>query len=104
MTRTASTAARAIITIWVHDQDAALRQGVGGDPGEQAEDHDRDELGGRHDPEPDRIVGQLQHEPGLGDLLHPGPDERDRLTDEEQPVVAMAEGAHPVVGGRAVAG
>ena len=72
------------------DQDPALGQGVRGDAGEQAEDHDRDELGGRDDAEPDRIVGQLEDEPRLGDLLHPGPDQRDRLAGEEQPVVAMA--------------
>ena len=40
--------------------------------------------------------GQLEDEPGLGDLLHPGPDQRDRLAGEEQPVVAVAEGAHAV--------
>ena len=34
-----------------------------------------------------------EDEPGLGDLLHPGPDQRDRLAGEEQPVVAVAEGA-----------
>ena len=47
-------------------------------------------------PEPQRIVGQLEDEPGLGDLLHPRPDERDELADEEQPVVAVAEGADAV--------
>ena len=78
------------------EQDATLRQGVRQDAGEQAEDHDRDELGGRHDAQPDRVVGQLEDEPGLRDLLHPGPDERDRLAGEEQPVVAVAEGAQPV--------
>ena len=71
------------------------------DAGEQAEDHDREELGGRHDAEPERVVGQLEDEPGLGDLLHPGPDQRDRLAAEEQPVVAVAEGAQPSATGDA---
>ena len=39
--------------------------------------------------------GQLEDEPGLGDLLHPGADERDRLAAEEQPVVAVAERGDP---------
>ena len=76
------------------DQDASLGQRIGGDPGEQAEDDDRDELGGGHDAEPDRVVGQLEDEPRLGDLLHPGADQRDRLAAEEQPVVAVLERAH----------
>ena len=74
------------------DQGRALGQGVREHAREQPEDHDRDELGGGHDPEPERVVGQLEDQPGLGDLLHPGADERDRLAAEEQPVVAMAEG------------
>ena len=54
------------------DENAALRQRIGEDAREQPEDHDRDELGGGDDPEPDRIVRQLQDEPRLRDLLHPG--------------------------------
>ena len=50
--------------------------------------------------EPERIVGQLKDEPALGDLLHPRPDERDRLAGEEQPVVAVAEGAGSLEGDR----
>ena len=76
-------------------QRLALGEVVGQHAGEQSEDQDRQELGGRHHAEPERVVGQLEDEPGLRDLLHPGPDERDRLTAEEQPVVAVAEGAHP---------
>ena len=34
----------------------------------------------------------VKHQPALGDLLHPGADERHRLAEEEQPVVAVAEG------------
>ena len=75
------------------DQRLALRELVGDHAAEQAEDDHRPELGDRHEPEPERVVGQLEDEPALGDLLHPGPDERDQLAAEEQPVVAMAEGA-----------
>ena len=50
----------------------------------------------RDEAEPERVVGQLEDEPALGDLLHPRPDERDQLAAEEQAVVAMAEGAGAV--------
>ena len=49
------------------DERPALGQAVGDDPAEQAEDHDRDELGGGHDAEHERVVRQGQDEPGLGD-------------------------------------
>ena len=45
-------------------------------------------------PEPERVAGQLQHEPRLGDRLHPRPDQGDPLAGEEEPVVAVAERAH----------
>ena len=84
----------------VDDQEPALGQRVGDDAGEQAEQQDGDELGGDDDAQPDRVVGQRQDEPRLGHLLHPRADERDRLAGEEQPVVAMAEGAQPADRGR----
>ena len=74
----------------------AFRQLVGDDATEQAENDDRPELGDRHQAEPQRIVRQLKDEPGLGDLLHPCPDERDELAAEEEPVVAVTEGADAV--------
>ena len=73
------------------DEGLALREGIRGDAGEQAQDHDRDELGGGDDAEPDRVAGQLQDEPRLGDLLHPRPDEGHGLAAEEDPVVAVLE-------------
>ena len=69
------------------DEDAPLRQRVGSDPGEEPEHHDRQELRGCDDAQPDRVAGELQDEPGLGDLLHPGPDERYKLSGEEEPSV-----------------
>ena len=64
-------------------------------PNSPKSDH-RPELGDRDKPEPQRIVRQLEDEPRLGDLLHPRPDERDQLAGEEEPVVAVAEGADAV--------
>ena len=80
----------------LHDEDRlAFRQCVREDAAEQPEDHHRDELGGGDHAEPQRIVGELENQPGLGNLLHPGPDQRDELAAEEQLVVAVAEGAQP---------
>ena len=45
----------------------------------------------RRQAEDQRVAGELEDEPRLGDLLHPGPDEADELAAEEQPVVAVAE-------------
>ena len=80
----------------LHDEDRlALRQDVGEHAAEQSEDHHREELRGSDHAQPERIVGELEDEPGLGDLLHPRPDQRDELAAEEQLVVAVAEGAQP---------
>jgi len=37
-------------------------------------------------------VGQVEHDEGLRDGLHPGPGDRDQLAEEEQPVVALPQG------------
>ena len=66
------TRARHIAATWVHEQAQALGQGVGGEAAEQAQDHHRQELGGRHEAQRDRVVGQLEHQPVLGHGLHPG--------------------------------
>ena len=58
------------------------------------------ELRGRDHPEPEDVAGELQDEPRLGDLLHPRPDEADGLATEEEPVVAMTEGADPAALGQ----
>jgi hypothetical protein len=74
------------------EQRLPLGEHVGEDPGEQAEDHHRQELRGGDHAQPQRIaVGDRQHQPGLRDLLHPRPDQRDGLATEEEPVIAVAE-------------
>ena len=74
------------------DQRPPLGQGVRDQPAEQAQDQHRQEGEGGHEAEDERVAGEVQDEPCLGDLLHPGADERHQLADEEQPVVAVAEG------------
>src|SRR5947207_5430379 len=39
----------------------------------------------------ERRVGDLEHQPPERDRLHPGPDERDALTEEEEPEVAVGK-------------
>ena len=92
--RTARTAARTIITTWTASSVWRLGRTSARIAGEQAQDHDRQELRGGHDAQPQRVAAaDRQDEPCLGDLLHPGADERDGLPAEEQPKVAMPERA-----------
>ena len=42
--------------------------------------------------EPERRIGQLQNEPSLGHILHPGPDVRNDQTGPEQHEIAMLQG------------
>ncbi len=74
-----------------HDERLTLGQGVGDDAAEEAEDEHRQELAGGHDAQRERVVGQRQHQPALGDRLHPGADQRDQLAGEEEPEVAVCE-------------
>src|SRR6266542_3388201 len=56
---------------------------------EEPEHRHRQELHQRERPDCDGRVGQLQHEPGGGDLLHPGPGERDCLASEVEAIVPV---------------
>src|SRR5438046_4160196 len=42
-------------------------------------------------PDGERRVGDVEHQPAERDRLHPGPDERDALTEEEEPEVAVGK-------------
>src|SRR6266702_4156600 len=46
-------------------------------------------------PDGERRVGDAEHQPAERDRLHPGPDERDALTEEEQPEVAVGKRSEP---------
>ena len=94
--RKASRKARTIAIVWVAMRVRRFGQAVGNDAAEQAEDQDRGELSGGDDAEHQRATGQGEDKPVLGDVLHPGPDERDELAGPEQSVVAMTQGAQAV--------
>ena len=63
------------------DEQGALRQPVGHRAGDDGEHEDRRELQGGDEPEPERRVCELQHEPRLRDRLHPAPHQRQELGD-----------------------
>src|SRR3989454_1012793 len=46
-------------------------------------------------PDGERRVGDVEHQPAERDRLHPGPDERDALTEEEEPEVAVGKRSEP---------
>jgi hypothetical protein len=59
---------------------------------ERAEHEHRQEPGRAGEAELGPAVGQVEHDEGLRDGLHPGPGDRDQLAEEEQPVVALPQG------------
>ena len=74
-----------------HDERLALGQRIGDEAAEEPEGEDGQELAGRGYAERERIVGQLQDEPALGNGLHPGAHQRDELAGEEEAEVAVPE-------------
>ena len=77
------------------DEDPALGERVREHAPEQAEQQHRGVLGGCDDAKRERVIGELQDEPGLRDRGHPRPDQGDELAGPEEPEVAMAERRDP---------
>ena len=71
------------------DHELAVVDPVGDDAGEEAEDREGDEAAEGEQADGDRRAGQLDHEPGERDVLHPGAADRDHLAGEEEAVVAV---------------
>ena len=65
------------------------------DAAEQPQDQHRQELRGGDHAQRHRIVGQLQHQPALGDRCIQVPDERHQLPGLEQPEVAVTRRRQP---------
>jgi hypothetical protein len=75
-------------------QHPPLREAIGHEPPEGAEQQDGKELQCDDEAERRAAAGQLEDQPGLGDGLHPGTGQRDRLAGQVEPVVPTAvEGA-----------
>ncbi len=49
--------------------------------------------GKAHHAQPECGVGELQHQPALGDVLHPGANVGEEVAGPEEPEVAVAQGA-----------
>ncbi len=75
------------------DYQAAAIDVIDHHAGEQCDQHDRHEARKRDDAEHQRRIRKLQHQPRLRDHLHPGADQRDQLSDEEEPEIAMPQRA-----------
>ena len=71
-----------------------LAHPIGDGAGQEREEQHRAELKRAEQPELERRIGQLEHEPRLADALHPGPDERHDLAGKEQAVVPVTERPH----------
>src|SRR5699024_946316 len=76
------------------DEDLAPIEPVGEHAGDRGEEDGGDELQGRDDPDGEPgVVGELgEHEPVLGDALHPRTDVGDERPDEPHAVVIEAQG------------
>ena len=70
---------------------AVLVHPVGHHAAVEGEQQDRQRAERRHQPDGERRVGELEHQPPLGHRLDPGPAQGDELADEEQPEVAVPE-------------
>ena len=70
------------------EQHPPLVQPVGEHAAQRAEQEHRPEPGRGGQAELGAAVGEVKHEEGLRNRLHPGPGHRDQLAEEEQPVVA----------------
>ena len=73
------------------EQYAVLPEAVGEGPADRPEQQDRQGLYGHDEADLESGLGQGEHQPGLGDALHPGPDQRQALAGEVVAEVADAE-------------
>ena len=64
---------------------------VGNDAAIKGKQQNRQRAQRRHQSHRKRRVGQVQHQPSLGDGLHPGAAQRDELSGQEQAEVAVSE-------------
>src|SRR6185312_3107473 len=73
------------------EQRPALGKTVGIDAAEEGKEQDGGEAHRRQRAERERRIRQLQNQPRLGDLLHPGAGLRNELADPEEAVVAIVQ-------------
>ena len=71
-------------------EDAVLAEAVGDGPPDRPEEQDRKGLQGDHQTDLEPGLGPGEHQPRLGNALHPGPDQRQALTREVIAEVADA--------------
>ena len=74
-----------------HQREPAIGA-IGDDPADEREQHDRQLLQKRVEPEVEGGRRQREHQPVLGEALHPGADAREAGAEPEDPEVAMVQG------------
>ena len=74
-----------------HQQHAAALKAVGDHAAKGREEEHRHLAAETHQPQHQRRMGQLPHQPTLGHIGDPGPHQRGELAGKEQPVIAMPE-------------
>src|ERR1043166_6294707 len=72
------------------EQDAPLGPAVSKDARDEREEQDWQRLQRTYNAKLPAAVGQHQHQPDLPDALHPGANQRDRLTQPEEAKIALA--------------
>ena len=87
-------AARIMDAVCVRDHDPLAVVAVGNDASDGRHDEDRNLAGKSDRPQQQRRTGHAIDQPGLGHGLHPGADQRDELTGEEQLEIPVPQGAH----------
>ena len=89
----------------LHDEEQpALVRAVGDQPRPGAEHQHRPELGRRQRTKGDPVVGELQHQQGLGHQGQPVAHLGDQLAPEEEPEVTDVERPEGLAGGDSDAG
>ena len=87
---TAMMKAKVIMADIRHHEQLALIYVVSNYAADESKEQDRKRRGKADHAEPESRVGKLQHQPALGDVLHPGADVREEVAGPEEPEVAMA--------------
>ena len=75
------------------DHRPAFSHPVGEHPAVEGEEQGRKEADGHGQTQRYRRVGEAQHQPAEGEILHPGAGQGDELAAPEEPVVAVAQRA-----------
>jgi hypothetical protein len=75
------------------EEHATLVDSIGDDTAEDGKDEERNGSGKADDAEPEGRIGEGEHEPALGYVLHPCADVGEEVAGPEEAEAGMAQGA-----------